>query len=183
MGRILVSEFISLDGVFESPSWTMAFGFDPAMGADMSGLMGEGTSDILLGRTTHAEFAPAWSTRTADDDPGAPFMNDTPKHVVTSRPLEVEWSNSTVLGGYDPEAIARLRDEAAGNVWVTGSGTLVRALLTDTLVDELHLFLYPVIRGTGKRLFLDGEATRTLALAGSHSYDNGVLHLHYAPTG
>lgn len=181
MGKILVSEFISLDGVYESPSWTMAFGFDPAMGADMSRLMGDDTSDILLGRTTHAEFAPAWSVRTAEQDPGAPFMNDTPKHVVTSRPLEVEWSNTDVIDGYDPAAIARLRDDATGNVWVTGSGTLVRALLTDTLVDELHLFVYPVIRGTGKRLFVDGAATRTLALADSHTYDNGVLHLNYTP--
>ncbi|HUA70386.1 MAG TPA: dihydrofolate reductase family protein [Solirubrobacteraceae bacterium] len=83
MGQILVHEFISLDGVFEAPRWTMEYGFDPKMGDAIGGIMG-GCKAILLGRQTFEEFAPAWSSRTADEDPGAPFMNETPKYVVST---------------------------------------------------------------------------------------------------
>src|SRR3954470_21940067 len=100
MGAIKVHEFMSLDGVVETPTWTFDFGFDPKMGETI-GAMTAGSSAILLGRTTFEMFAPAWSTRTADEDPGAPFFNDTQKYVVASKPNAVEWQNSTVLGPYD----------------------------------------------------------------------------------
>jgi dihydrofolate reductase len=183
MGIIGVHEFVSLDGVFEDPRWTGDYGFTDGMGRAI-GALTESSSAILLGRTTFAMFAPAWSTRTAEDDPGAPFFNDTRKYVVSSTLRSAdEWQNSTVLGRYDPQAIARLKDEVDGGIFISGSGTLVRALLADGLVDELHLFVYPVVLGAGKRLFPDGTPRTPLSLAGEETFENGVLHLTYAPAG
>lgn len=180
MGAIKVHEFMSLDGVVENPRWTFEFGFDPAMGDTIAGISGSSDA-ILLGRTTYEMFAPVWSIRTADDDPGAPFFNDTPKFVVSSTLTNADWSNSTVLGPYDPEAIRRLKEEIAGDIYVSGSATLVRALLADGLVEEVHLFVYPVVLGSGLRLFADGMVTRKLVLLGSDAYANGVAHLAYGP--
>jgi dihydrofolate reductase len=178
MGTIAVHEFITLDGVIDNPSWSSDFGFDPRMGDAIAAVMG-GCKAILLGRRTFEMFAPAWSTRTATEDPGAPFMNDSPKYVVSSTPTSVDWRNSTVIGPYGAEAIRGLKDRVDGGIYVSGSGTLVRALLADRLVDELHLFVYPLALGSGQRLFAgDGGATR-FELAGSEAYDNGALHLHY----
>ncbi len=180
MGSIAVHEFISLDGVFEDPGWTFDYGFDPQMGETLGGITGASTK-ILLGRVTFEMFAPAWSTRTVDDDPGAPFFNDTPKYVVGSREPAVQWSNSTLLGPYDAAAIRKLKDDTEGSIYVSGSGTLVRAMLKDGLVDHLHLFVYPVALGAGKRLWeQDGHRTG-LALRGHDTYENGVVHLDYGP--
>jgi len=184
MGKISVHEFYALDGVFDSPTWTADFGFDPKM-ADTIGAITGSSSAILLGRTTFEMFAPAWSTRTVEDDPGAPFFNDTPKHVVSSTLQDAEsiWRNSTVLGSYDSDAIRELKARESGNVYISGSGTLVRALLADGLVDELHLFVYPVVVGGGKKtLFPDGSPTTKLTLNDSNVYTNGVVHLNYGPT-
>ncbi len=179
MGTIGVHEFITLDGVIETPGWTMGYGFDPRMGQAIAGLMDPGGA-ILLGRTTYEMFAPAWSARTAEEDPGAPFMNDTPKYVVSSTLRSADWKNSSVLGPYSAEAIRDLKNRVDGKIYVSGSATLVRAMLADGLVDELHLFVYPLALGSGLRLFGDG-ATVKLALAGHEAYDNGVLHLTYTP--
>jgi dihydrofolate reductase len=178
MGQILVHEFISLDGVFEAPRWTMEYGFDPKMGEAIGAIMGPSRA-ILLGRQTFEEFAPAWSGRTADQDPGAPFMNESPKYVVSGTLQSADWNNSTILGPYSPDAIRSLKDQVDGGIYVSGSGTLVRAMLADDLVDELHLFVYPVAVGTGARLFADSPVKFTLAQ--THSYENGVVHLAYRP--
>ncbi len=142
MGTIAVHEFVALDGVFENPAWTAEFGFDPAMGETLAAVTGAATA-ILLGRTTYEMFAPAWSTRTVEDDPGAPFFNDTTKYVVGTQEPGVEWGPSVRLGGYDAAAIQRLKDDTDGVIYVSGSGTLVRAMLADGLVDHLHLFVFP----------------------------------------
>lgn len=174
---IIVHEFISLDGVFENPAWTAPFGFDPTMGETIGGLTGR-ASQLLLGRKTFEMFAPAWSTRTADDDPGAPFFNDTEKLVVSSGTPAVEWNNSTVIGPYDPAVIRQRVDSADGDLYISGSGTLVRALLADGLIGELHLFVYPIALGSGERLWGDGTE-HTMALQATDVYDNGVVHLSY----
>ncbi len=179
MGTIAVHEFVALDGVFEDPGWTFDYGFDPAMGETLGGITGSATG-ILLGRRTYEMFAPAWSTRSAADDPGAPFFNETHKYVVCSQDPDVDWGPSTRMA-YDPEAIRRLKEESDGALYVSGSGTLVRALLRDGLVDDLHLFVYPVARGTGRRLFDDGVDPTLLTLKAHEAYDNGVLHQHYGP--
>ena len=178
MGAILVHEFSTLDGVVDAPTWTFDFGFDPKMGEAIR-VLTERSRAILLGRKTYEMFEPAWSSRTEEDDPGAPFFNDTEKFVVSSPLGEPTWRNSTILGPYDPEAIRRLKAEAGGDVYVSGSGTLVRALLADGLVDELHLFVFPLTRGDGPRLFPE-TAPLALSLTACEAYDNGVIHLGYA---
>ncbi len=180
MGKIAVHEFIALDGVFENPSWTFDFGFDPKMGETLGAITGASRA-ILLGRTTYEMFAPAWSSRTVEDDPGAPFFNDTHKYVVGSRTPSVEWGPSTLLGAYDADTIRRLKDETDGLIYISGSGTLVRALLKDRLVDQLHLFVYPVAVGKGERLFRREDEPLKLALSEHQAYDNGVVHLAYGP--
>jgi dihydrofolate reductase len=126
-------------------------------------------------------FEPAWSTRTAEDDPGAPFFNDTTKYVVSGTLETATWRNSEIVGPYDPEAIRRLKEEVEGDLYVSGSGTLVRAMLEDGLVDELHLFVFPLTRGEGPRLFPDGAPPRKLTLTRSESYENGVMYLAFRP--
>ncbi len=182
MADILVHEFISLDGVIEDPRWTFDYPFDPKMGEAIAAVMGA-CSAILLGRATYEMFAPAWSQRTADDDPGAPFMNETPKYVVSGTLGSADWNNSHVLGGYSAEAIRRLKARVEGGVYVSGSGTLVRALLADGLVDELHLFVYPVAVGAGKRLFTGGGRPAKFRLLACDRYENGVVHLGYRAAG
>lgn len=179
MATIAVHEFISLDGVFEDPSWTAEYGFDEKMGETLAAIT-DGATAILLGRKTFEMFEPGWSSRTVEDDPGAPFFNDTMKYVVGSKEPSVEWRNSTRIGPYDADAIRKLKDEADGDVYISGSGQLVRGLLKDGLVDRLHLFVYPVALGSGKRLFEEGQPTK-LALKQQEVYDNGVVHLCYGP--
>jgi len=179
VGEIHVHEFMSLDGVIDAPTWTFEYGFDPQMG-EAIGAVTARSQGILLGRTTYEMFEPAWSTRTVEDDPGAPFFNDTTKYVVSGTLTEATWRNSEIVGAYDPDAIRGLKDEV-GDLYVSGSVTLVRAMLADGLVDGLHLFVYPLTRGSGPRLFPEDAAPRKLSLATVESYDNGVLYLAYRP--
>jgi len=120
VGTIPVHEFMSLDGVIDAPTWTLDCGFDP--GEAIGRAMG-GCEAILLGRNTYEMFEPAWSVRTADDDAGAPFMNDTPKFVVSSTLEAATWKNSTVVGPYDPGAAVNASGDAspAGSSRSTGS--------------------------------------------------------------
>ena len=167
---------MSLDGVIDAPTWTFDYEFVPEMERDV-GAVTERCQAILLGRRTYEMFEPAWSTRTVEDDPGAPFFNDTTKYVVSSTLTDATWRNSEIIGPYDPDAIRRLKDYV-GDIYVSGSGTLVRALLDDGLVDELHLLVYPLTRGLGPRLFPEDAAPRQLSRAGCEPYDNGVVYLN-----
>jgi dihydrofolate reductase len=177
MGTIRAHEFTSLDGVIDNPTWTFDFGFDPAMGQDIGSLMSS-CDAILLGRNTYEMFEPAWSSRTADEDPGAPFMNESTKYVVSSTLQEGTWQNSKIVGAYSPSAIRQVKTEVGGGIYLSGSSALLRALIADGLLDELHLFVYPVTRGAGPRLFPDGPSARW-SLAHSVTYGNGVLYLVY----
>src|SRR4051812_31747211 len=127
MGAIHVHEFTTLDGVIDAPTWSSPYGFDPKMGEAIAAFTAQ-SRGILLGRTTYEMFAPAWSTRTVEDDPGAPFFNDTTKYVVSRTLEEAAWQNTELLGAYDADAIRRLKDEV-GDLYVSGSATLVHALL------------------------------------------------------
>jgi dihydrofolate reductase len=124
-------------------------------------------------------FEPAWSTRTVEDDPGAPFFNETRKYVVSSTLTDPTWNNSEVVGGYDAERIRQLKADVDGDIYISGSVTLVHALLADGLIDELHLCVYPLTRGEGPRLFENGMPQSTYDLQVADSYDNGVLYLNY----
>jgi dihydrofolate reductase len=180
MGEIHVHEFMSLDGVIDAPTWTFDYGFDPQMG-EAIGAVTQRSRGILLGRATYEMFEPAWSTRTVEEDPGAPFFNDTTKYVVSGTLSDATWRNSEIVGPYDPDTIRRLKDDVDGDLYVSGSGTLVRGMLADGLVDELHLFVYPLTRGSGPRLFPDGAEPAKFALAACESYANGVVYVAYRP--
>ena len=180
MAEIHVHEFMTLDGVVDAPSWTFEFGFDPKMGEVLAAMTGR-SRGILLGRATYEMFEPAWSTRTAEDDPGAPFFNDTTKYVVSGTLTNATWRNSKIVGPYSPDSIRSLKEEVDGDLYVSGSGTLVRAMLADGLVDGLHLFVFPLTRGSGPRLFPEDAAPGKLSFARSESYDNGVVYLAYRP--
>jgi dihydrofolate reductase len=171
---------MSLDGVIEEPTWTFDYGFHPRMG-EAIGAVTERSRGILLGRTTYEMFEPSWSTRTVEDDPGAPFFNDTTKYVVSSTLTTATWRNSEIIGPYDPGAIRSLKDDVDGDLYVSGSGRLVRAMLADGLIDGLHLFVYPLTLGSGLRLFPEDAPPAKLALAATESYDNGVVYLAYRP--
>jgi len=179
VGAIHVHEFVSLDGVIDTPSWTFDYEFLPRMEEAIGAVTGR-SEGILLGRKTYEMFSKSWSKRTVEDDPGAPFFNDTTKYVVsgTLTDADATWRNSRVTGRYDPDAIRKLKDDV-GDLYVSGSGTLVRAMLADGLVDELHLLVYPLTRGSGLRLFPEGAKLEKLSLGACESYEHGVVYLNY----
>jgi len=178
VAEIHVHEFMSLDGVIDTPSWTFEYGFLPQMG-EAIGAVTRRSKGILLGRKTFAMFEPAWSTRSVADDPGAPFFNETTKYVVSATLKTTTWRNSTIIGPYDPGTIRTLKNTVDGDLYVAGSSTLVGGMLADRLIDELHVFVYPLTRGTGPRLFVEGASPTTLSLKTCQSYANGVVYLNY----
>jgi dihydrofolate reductase len=179
VGEIHVHEFMSLDGVIDAPTWTFDYPWDPRMGDALGAVTGK-CQGILLGRKTYEMFEPAWSTRTVEDDPGAPFFNETRKYVVSGTLTDATWNNSEIIGPYDADRIRALKDEV-GDIYISGSITLVHALLEDGLVDELHLPLYPVTRGSGPRLFAEGTAPAKLTRTACEPYDNGVTYTAWRP--
>ena len=179
MRKINAWLFVTLDSVIEAPEkWVMAdddmFG---AIEADYA------RSDaLLLGRRTYETFAASWPER-GSEVPNADWMNDTPKYVASTTLESPEWNNTTVIEGDVAEAVTRLKLEDGKDIAVNGSGTLVRALMRDHLLDELRLFLHPVVLGSGRRLFDDESDPVELALVDSHAYHNGVISLTYRAGG
>jgi dihydrofolate reductase len=175
MGFLTSSLFISLDGVIEAPeTWHFPY-FNDQMGAAVGELMG-GAEATLLGRRTYEEFAGYWPNA----DPGDPMtaaMNGARKFVVSRTLTEATWENSTVVTGDVAAELTKLKADT--RLGTTGSATLVRWLLEQGLVDELHLLVHPIVVGHGKKLFTDG-ATVPLKLVSSTTFDTGVLHLVYA---
>jgi dihydrofolate reductase len=188
MGKIVVTEFISLDGVVEDPGGSedysrggWAFDFERGEEGDKFKLdeLAEAEAQ-LLGRVTYEGFAAAWPER--DDEAGfAKKMNEMPKYVVSSTIERPEWQNTTVLSGDPLSAVAALREELDGVILVAGSATLVRALIENDLVDELRLMVFPVLLGAGKRLFPEGEAKRPLTLTEGKTVGDGISLLRYEP--
>lgn len=177
MGTIRSSLFISLDGVIESPeTWHFDY-FNDEMGAAVGALMTENDA-TLLGRQTYDEFAGYWPN--ADiNDPITEQMNRSRKYVVSSTLNDARWENSIVISGDVKAELTKLKQDT--RLGTTGSATLVRWLLEQGLVDELHLLVHPVVVGHGKKLFGDG-AKVPLKLVSATTFTTGVLHLVYAPT-
>ena len=175
MGFIKSSLFISLDGVIESPeTWHFPY-FDDQMGVVVGEIMSDNDA-ILIGRHTYDAFASYWPN--ADPaDPTTEVMNGTRKYVVSNTLTEPTWENSTVITGDVASELIRLK--ADSRLGTTGSAALVRWLLEQRLVDELHLLVHPIVVGHGKKLFADGP-TVPLKLVSSTTFDTGVLHLVYA---
>ena len=176
MGSINAGLFIALDGVIEAPQTWQGDYFNDEMGAAVGGMMA-GNDAMLLGRQTYDEFAAYWPS--ADPaDPITAQMNGTPKYVVSTTLEKAGWENSTVVSGDVKAELLRLKQDK--QLGVTGSATLVRWLLQEGLIDELHLLVHPVVVGAGKRLFEPGGKVQ-LRLIDSTAFSTGVLHLVYGP--
>jgi dihydrofolate reductase len=186
MARIVVTEFISLDGVIEDPGGAEDFehggwSFEIDRGEDGNKFKLDETMEsdaLLLGRRTYEGFAEAWPSREGEF---ADKFNNMPKYVVSSTLGEPGWSNSTVLGGDVVEEVTKLKQDADGTITVHGSAQLVQTLVDNGLVDELRLMVFPVVLGSGKRLFGDTGAKRTLKLTDSKTVGEGVTILVYEP--
>jgi dihydrofolate reductase len=179
--RLIVSEFISLDGVVQDPGWTSQFEsadrdqykFDELAAADA----------LLLGRVTYEGFAAAWPQMEEQTGEYGAWMNGYPKHVVSTTLKEpLEWKNSALIKGDLTEEVARLKDRPGKDILVFGSGDLVNSLMQHDLVDEYRMMVFPVVVGSGKRLFGEGD-TKTLKLVGSQTFDSGAVVLTYEPAG
>jgi dihydrofolate reductase len=194
MRKVIVSEFVSLDGVMQAPGhldedrdggfeqggWQVPY-FDDVMGSAVDkGLRTAG--GLLLGRRTYEHFAGYWPTAPEDQEPE--LMNDLPKFVAsTSLEEPLAWSNSTLLKGDVAVEVAKLKDRSGGDLFVLGSGELAQTLMRDNLVDEYQLMVHPLVIGSGKRLFRDGDSRKPLRLVDSTTTGTGVLLVTYRPEG
>lgn len=187
MRRIVVSEFISVDGVMEGPGpqdpyehagWTFKYQDPERMKYKFDEVMAH--ESLLLGRVTYEGFAAAWPN-IKDEHGFADKMNSMAKYVVSTTlgPQNLTWQNSTLIGANAPEKIAQLKQQEGGDILVAGSGALVTTLLEHNLVDELRLMTFPVILGSGKRLFHGSPQPIGLELVEVQRYDSGTLTLTY----
>jgi dihydrofolate reductase len=184
MGRIVVTEYISVDGVVEAPSGTEAFERIGWTDAFTRGPEGEqfkvdetrASDAMLLGRVTYDGFAPVWPQHEGEV---ADTFNSMPKYVISSTLEEPEWNNTTVLRGDVVEEVTKLKEKYERDIIVYGSPQLVQTLIEHDLVDALHLQVYPILVGAGKRLFADTSATKRLSLTQAKTVGDGVLILIY----
>jgi dihydrofolate reductase len=185
MARIVVTEFVSLDGVMEDPGgaedfehggWT--FEIERGDGDRFKMEETRESDALLLGRVTYEGFAAAWPSR---DGAFADKFNGMPKYVISSTLEDPEWSNTTVLNGDVVREVSSLRRETQGEIVVHGSATLVQALVDNDLVDELRLMVFPVILGSGRRLFGSTDGKRRMRLTDSKTVGDGVAILIYEP--
>lgn len=189
MGRIVVTEFISIDGVIEDPGGSEDFkhggwSFEFNRGEDGNRFKLEETQNaeaMLLGRVTYEGFAEAWPQRTEEDETGfADKFNNMPKYVVSSKLKEpLEWNNSKLLEGDPIKATEKLKDELDGEIVVHGSATLAQSLIENDLVDEIRLMVFPVVLGAGKRLFAETSDKKPMKLAESKTVGDGVSILTF----
>ncbi len=194
MRRIVVSEFVTLDGVMQGPGgpdedreggfehggWQMQFSLDEAQVQAMREAIAA-TDAYLFGRKTYQIMAPYWPTQ-PDTDMFAAALNPRPKYVVSRTLREpLEWQNSTLIGDDAVEAISQLKAEQGGDISILGSGDLVQTLIRHDLVDEIVLMVHPLVLGSGKRLFRDGLTLKRFQLADSLAGSNGIVTLTYRP--
>lgn len=182
MRKIVAGLFISLDGVYEAPDqWHFPY-FNDEMGEAVDSQMAASDA-MLLGRVTYQEFASYWPHQNSDEVDIAGYMNNTSKLVVSTTLDTVEWQNSTLIKGDVAEELTKLKEQPGKDISITGSGTLVRSLLRDGLLDELRLLVHPIVVGSGKRLFPEGSAQKPLKLVDAKTFSTGVLYLTYQPAG
>jgi dihydrofolate reductase len=176
MRQIVAGTLISLDGVIENANEWMGPWFSPELGQAVGSIMGAQDA-MLLGRVTYDELAAYWPKQEGEM---ADTMNGTPKYVVSNTLEAADWQNTTLLRGDVLAEITELKQRDGKNIGMTGSGILTSWLLQQSLVDELHLFVFPVVLGSGKRFFSAATGKLPLKLIGSETYGTGVLHLTYA---
>jgi dihydrofolate reductase len=192
MRKLVVIEFLSLDGVMQAPGapdedteggfrhggWSMQY-FDDVMGAAAAEGMAK-TDAHLFGRKTYEIMAAHWPTA-PEDDPFAQHLNSTAKYVASTTLQSVDWQNSTLIKGDVAKEVAKLKEQPGKNIAVLGSGDLVQTLIENDLVDEYSLTVSPIVLGSGKRLFRDADQTRSLSLVDSKATSTGSLMLTYRP--
>jgi dihydrofolate reductase len=181
MRKVVAAEFLSLDGVMESPDkWHF-----PYFNDEMGQAVGEGfaaADAMLMGRVNYEEWSAFWPGQDPKENPMAAQMNAMRKYVVSTTLQEpLGWQNSTLINGNVAEEIAGLKRGEGGDIVISGSGSLVRSLLQYGLLDELKLMIHPVLVGGGKRLFEDGGEQKALELVESKTFETGVLYLTYRP--
>ena len=188
MAKLVVTEFVSLDGVFEDPGgaegtpqggWSFRFPAEDAMRYKFDELM---ASDVqLLGRVTYQGFAAAWPAREESAGEFGKRMNEMPKVVVSTTLTSADWRNTTIISGNVAAEVAALKERYVGDVLVAGSGTLAESLRRHGLVDEYRLMVHPVVLGAGKRLFADGAVPADLDLVDMRKVGPSVVVLAYRP--
>jgi dihydrofolate reductase len=186
MRKVIVSEFVTLDGVMEDPSWTFQFSSEEQERFKFDELAA--SDALLLGRVTYEGFAAAWPNmmeqyrgpRRAALGEYADMMNGYPKHVVSTTLEEpLEWNNSTLIKGNVAEDVSKLKRQPGKDILVFGSGDLVNTLMRHDLIDEYRLMVFPVVVGSGKRLFGDGGDKTALTLADTKTFGSGIVVLTY----
>jgi dihydrofolate reductase len=175
MRKVLVAMFLSLDGVMEEPSWTAPFWNDEI--SEFKEEENRSSDALLLGRVTYEAFAGVWPTMPEAE--GAEWMNSVPKFVASRTLQETTW-NASLMQGNVAEEVARLKQQPGKNLLVYGSAQLVETLMQHDLVDEYRLLVYPVVLGSGKRLFKEGSQAK-LQLVSSQMFSTGVVGLTYHP--
>jgi dihydrofolate reductase len=192
MRKLVVSTFLTLDGVMQAPGgpeedptggfthggWSVNY-WDDLMGAEMGKAMSK-PFDLLLGRKTYEIFAAHWPH---SDEPGAAELNSARKYVASKTLDKVEWSNSILIEGDVAEQVARIKEEDGPEIQVHGSADLIQTLLRADLVDELRLMIFPLVLGSGKRLFADGTVPAALKLVDSKTSSTGVILSTFARAG
>jgi dihydrofolate reductase len=193
--KLVVGTFVSLDGVMQGPGgpdedrdggfehggWTVNY-WDDTMGRLMDDWT-DRADGLLLGRRTYEIFAAHWPRVTDPDDPIASKLNSVPKYVASRTLDKVEWNNSTLLAGDVPGEVAKLKEQPGTEIQVTGSGQLIQTLLKHDLVDEYRLWIFPVLLGSGKRLFADGTLPAGLRLLDTTASTTGVVINRYERAG
>jgi len=177
MRKVIVSEFLSLDGIMEEPMWTFKFFGEEQAKFKLNELMASDT--LLLGRVTYEGFAEAWPGR-KDEEGFADRMNGLPKYVVSTTLSETEWNNSHVINTNVAQEVTRLKQQPGENILVYGSGQLVQTLMQHDLIDEYRIMFFPVVLGKGKRLFKP-ESMATLKLIDATTFATGTVVLSYEP--
>ncbi|MGI9091148.1 MAG: dihydrofolate reductase family protein [Gemmatimonadaceae bacterium] len=180
MRKVVVSEFVSLNGVMEDPSWTFQFSGEEQPKFKFDELAA--SDSLLLGRTTYEGFAAAWPNMTEQAGEYANMMNGYPKYVVSTT-LEgpLEWNNSTLIKGNVAEEVSSLKQQSGKDILVFGSADLVNTLMGQDLIDEYRLMVFPVVVGGGKHLFVDGLDTTVLKHVDTKTFESGVVVLTYEP--
>jgi dihydrofolate reductase len=181
MRKLVVTEYVSLDGVFEEPGqWSFPFFGDEAARFKYDELFASDAQ--LLGRVTYEGFAKAWPTMTGTGDFGE-RMNSIPKYVVSTTLKTADWNNSTIISDNVAQEISKLKQQGGGDILVAGSGVLLETLMQHDLVDEYRFMLHPIVLGGGKRLFRDGIDKAVLKLVDTKSFSTGITILSYVPRG
>jgi dihydrofolate reductase len=180
MRNLVVTEFMSLDGVIENPMWTFPYWNEEI--AAFKGEESEAGDTLLLGRVTFVAFAEVWPTRT-DEESGGVYFNSVRKYVVSNTLTSADWNNSSIISGDESSIKAQieaLKQQEGGDIVVHGSGKLVQWLIANDLVDRIRLLVYPVVLGKGQKMFEDGT-TAKLNLVETKTFSNGPVALIYEP--